>query len=71
MAIQEWTRGLKESKLVWHKIDQTGGRSMTLYEGIILANLVVLVWATYQIGKIKVDIETLYEGLALALKDNN
>ena len=40
---------------------------MSLYEGIILANLAISLWATYQIGKVKVDIETIYEGLAMTM----
>ena len=40
---------------------------MTLYEGIILANIGISLWTTYQMGKVKVEIETLYEGLALSL----
>lgn len=40
---------------------------MNLYEGIILANLAISLWATYQIGRIKTDIETIYEGLAMTM----
>ena len=40
---------------------------MTLYEGIILANIAVSLWSTYQIGKVKTEIDTVYEALAMAL----
>ena len=40
---------------------------MTLYEGIILANIVISVWTTYQIGRIKTDVDNLYEGVSLAI----
>lgn len=49
--------------------------NMTLYEGIILANIFISLWSTYQVGKIKMEIETIYEGLglcmaAVSLKEN-
>ena len=40
---------------------------MTLYEGIILANIFISLWSTYQVGKIKMEIETIYEGLGLCM----
>lgn len=40
---------------------------MNLYEGIIVFNLVILLWVTYQIGRIKTDIETVYEALAMTM----
>ena len=43
---------------------------MNLYEGIILANLFISLWTAYQIGRAKVDIENLYEGVSLALDQN-
>jgi len=43
---------------------------MTLYEGILLANIGISLWTAYQIGRAKVDIENLYEGVSLALDQN-
>lgn len=43
---------------------------MTLYEGIIIFNLVMLLYAVYQIGKLKSEIETVYEGLAVVMTDH-
>lgn len=40
---------------------------MTLFEGIILTNLVVSLFLAHKCGKQQVDIETLYEGLAMAM----
>jgi len=41
---------------------------MNLFEGLLLTNLVVSLWFTYTIGKIRADIEVIYEGLSLAMK---
>lgn len=40
---------------------------MTLFEGIILTNLVVSLFLAYKFGKQQADIETLYEGLAMTM----
>lgn len=40
---------------------------MTLFEGMIIANLFVSVFLAYKSGKLEVDIETLYEGLSLTM----
>ena len=40
---------------------------MTLFEGLVLANLLVSLFLAYRQGKMQVDIETLYEGLALTM----
>ena len=42
---------------------------MTLFEGLMLLNSLVLLWVTYAIGKLKIDIETLYQGLAVVMGD--
>ncbi len=41
---------------------------MTLFEGLILANLAVSGWVTYKMGTIETEIETLYEGLAMTME---
>lgn len=43
---------------------------MTLYEGIILLNLTILLYTLYTLGKIKTELETVYEGLALVMTDH-
>lgn len=43
---------------------------MTLFEGIIIFNLVVLLFVVYQVGKLKSEIETVYEGLAVVMTDH-
>jgi|14BtaG_2_1085337.scaffolds.fasta_scaffold38311_2 hypothetical protein len=42
---------------------------MTLFEGLMLGNSLVLLWVTYTMGKLKIDIETLYQGLAAVMGD--
>lgn len=42
---------------------------MTLFEGIVLTNLVVSLLLAYKFGKQQVDIETLYEGLAMTMDE--
>lgn len=44
---------------------------MSLFEGLLLCNLLILAWATYSIGKVKGDIEILYEGLAMTMKEKD
>jgi hypothetical protein len=41
---------------------------MTLFEGIILTNLVISLFLAYKFGKQQADIETLYEGLAMTME---
>jgi|TARA_R110000803_G_scaffold61700_4_gene121684 hypothetical protein len=41
---------------------------MSLFEGLLLCNILISAWVTYSIGKVKGDIEILYEGLALTMK---
>lgn len=43
---------------------------MTLYEGIIVLNLVMLLFAMYHIGNIKSELETVYEALAVVMTDH-
>jgi hypothetical protein len=40
---------------------------MTLYEGIIVANLAVTGFLAYKYGQLRADIETLYEGTAMCM----
>jgi hypothetical protein len=42
---------------------------MTLFEGLMLGNSLVLLWVTYTMCKLKIDIETLYQGLAAVMGD--
>jgi len=42
---------------------------MTLFEGLLLGNSLVLLWLTYTVGKLKIDVETLYQGLAAVMGD--
>jgi hypothetical protein len=41
---------------------------VSLFELIVTINLLVSLFLSYTIGKIKGDIETLYEGLAMTMK---
>jgi hypothetical protein len=41
---------------------------MTLFEGIILANLAISVWLTYKMGTVEKELDTIYEGLAMTMK---
>lgn len=43
---------------------------MNLFEGLLLANLAVSLWTTYQVGRAKTDIDNLYEGVGLALSQS-
>jgi len=40
---------------------------MSLFEGLLLCNILISAWVTYTIGKVKGDIEILYEGLAITM----
>ena len=42
---------------------------MTLFEGLMLLNSLVLLWITCTVGKLKIDVETLYQGLAAVMED--
>jgi hypothetical protein len=42
---------------------------MTLFEGIVIANLFVLCWVAYEVGKVKADVQILYEGLGSVITD--
>ena len=42
---------------------------MTFYEGILLASLVANEYAIYKLGKLEVDIDTMYQGLAMCMKE--
>lgn len=44
---------------------------MTLFEGVVVANLLVLVFLTYKVGKLTADIEILYQGVAGLLDDED
>ena len=42
---------------------------MTFYEGVLLASLAANAYALYKLGKIEVDINTMFQGLALCMKE--
>ena len=42
---------------------------MTLFEGILIANLVILCYCLYSIGSIKKEMETLFQGLAVVMTE--
>ena len=42
---------------------------MTFFEGILIANLLTLLWASYKIGKLNSDIDIIYEGMASVITD--
>lgn len=41
---------------------------ITLFEGIILTNLLISLFLAYKCGKQQTDIDTLYEGLAMTME---
>ena len=41
---------------------------MTLFEGIVITNLVISLLLAYKCGKQQTDIDTLYEGLAITME---
>ena len=41
---------------------------MTLFEGIVITNLVISLFLAYKCGKQQTDIDTLYEGLAMTME---
>ena len=44
---------------------------MTLYEGVIIVNLVVSLWLVHKLGKVDTDVEILYQGVAGILDDED
>jgi CRISPR/Cas system CSM-associated protein Csm2 small subunit len=44
---------------------------MTLFEGIVITNLVISLFLAYKCGKQQTDIDTLYEGLAMTMEELN
>lgn len=42
---------------------------MSLFEAIIIFNLVVLLYLVYQVSKLKTELETVYQGLAVAMTE--
>lgn len=42
---------------------------MTFYEGVILVSLAANAYALYKLGKVEVDIDTMYQGLAMCMKE--
>ena len=44
---------------------------MTLFEGLIIVNLLVSLWLVHKLGKIDTDVEILYQGVAGILDDED
>ena len=44
---------------------------MTLFEGLIIVNLLVSLWLVYKLGKVDTDVEILYQGVAGILDDED
>jgi len=42
---------------------------MTFYEGVVLVSLAANAYALYKLGKMEVDIDTMYQGLAMCMKE--
>ena len=42
---------------------------MTLFEGLVLTNLVISLLLAYKGGRQQVDIEVLYEGVAITMEE--
>lgn len=42
---------------------------MTFYEGVVLVVLAANAYALYKLGKMEVDIDTMYQGLALCMNE--
>ncbi len=42
---------------------------MTFYEGVVLVVLAANAYALYRLGKMEVDIDTMYQGLAMCMKE--
>ena len=44
---------------------------MTLFEGLIIVNLLVSLWLVHKLGKVDTDVEILYQGVAGILDDED
>lgn len=44
---------------------------MTLFEGLVITNLVISLLLAYKCGKQQTDIDTLYEGVAITMEELN
>ena len=44
---------------------------MTLFEGLIIVNLLVSLWLVHKLGKVDTDVEILYQGVAGILDDKD
>ena len=44
---------------------------MTLFEGLVIVNLLVSLWLVHKLGKIDTDVEILYQGVAGILDDED
>ena len=42
---------------------------MTFYEGAVLLSLAANAYALYRIGKMEIEIDTIYQGLAMCMKE--
>lgn len=67
MAIQERHRGSQEGPMVSKRFNSTTGMQMTLYEGMIVANLAVTAFLAYRYGKMSEEIKMLFEGVAMTM----
>ena len=47
-----------------------GRASLSLFEAVTIFNLVILLFVAYQVGKIKSEIETVFEGLAIVMTEH-
>ena len=43
---------------------------MSLFEGLLVANLGVSVYLTYKMGAVETDVEILYQGVAQAIGED-
>jgi hypothetical protein len=55
----------------WPTYQTTGEAMMTLFEGVVVANLLVSVFLAYKVGKLTADIEILYQGVAGLFDDED
>jgi len=44
---------------------------VTLFEGLIIVNLLVSLWLVHKLGKVDTDVEILYQGVAGILDDED
>jgi hypothetical protein len=42
---------------------------MTFYEGAVLLSLAANAYALYRVGKMEIEIDTIYQGLAMCMKE--